>query len=159
MLRLGYGGLLYLGASKALLARLQRVQNRALRICMCSDRYTSNLKLHLGAKVLPLYLRRKLEIYKTMYSRMLRAERNNNATPEISLEKDRNARPLTRYQALRPPPLEMPNSVRFQNCVTYQGPKLWADLPSSLKTLNDSSKFETEIRHMIQAELATITSI
>lgn len=61
--RLTYGVLLCLGASQLNRSRLQKVQNRGLRICFCADRYTSNLKLHNDAKVLPLSLRMKLDTY------------------------------------------------------------------------------------------------
>lgn len=69
MSRLNYDSLLCLGASKHDLTKLQKVQNRALRICLCADRYTSNLKFHIDANVLPVSLRMKLDTYKCMYRR------------------------------------------------------------------------------------------
>lgn len=69
MSRLNYGGLLCIGASKMDISRLQKVQNRGLRICLCADRYTSNLTLHTVANVLPVKLRMKLDAYNCMYKR------------------------------------------------------------------------------------------
>lgn len=71
MSKLSYGNVLCINASKDSLSRIQRLQNRALRICQCTNRYTSNIKLHQDTSVLPVFLRRKLDLYKIMYKRML----------------------------------------------------------------------------------------
>lgn len=65
--KLQYGSLLYLNASLKESKRIQKLQNRALRICLMADQYTSNLIMHREAGVLPIELRRKLELYKLMY--------------------------------------------------------------------------------------------
>lgn len=147
MSRLIYGGILCLGASKMNLARLQKLQNRALRICYCASRYTSNIKLHTDANVLPLYLRRKLDIYKSMYSRMLELERN---------PLDSDLRPTTRFSSSRPPNFTRPTCDRFLNSITYQAPKLWSELPPEIKNLNDSPTFNREIRKMLKNEMHNI---
>lgn len=144
-----------LGSPKASLASLQKLQNRALRICMCANRYMSNLKLHVDTNVLPLYLRRKLEIYNEMYRRMLHAESSREADHTQSQSLDVN-RATTRYSASRPPTFTRPNCVKFLNSVTYQGPKLWANLPAQMKNLNDMSKFSSEVKNLVNDELQTI---
>lgn len=155
--RLNYGGMLCLGAPKVSLSRLQKLQNRALRICLCVNRYTSNVQIHVLSKVLPLHLRRKLEIYRCMYKRMLppvNANANTNGDrDELYTNSPRAYRAITRFSASRPPTFTRPHSVKFLNSITYQGPKLWADLPSHIKILNDVTKFNSEIHKLIQNEM------
>lgn len=67
MAKLQYGSLLNIGITKAGRQRIQKMQNRALRICLLMDRYTSNLTLHKEAKVIPIHLRSKLEMHKLMF--------------------------------------------------------------------------------------------
>lgn len=150
MSKINYGGILCIGAAKTLLARLQKCQNRALRICFCANRYTSNIRLHMDANVLPLFLRRKLDVYKTKYVRMLSQERGSPVSHD---------RPITRFSSSRPPTFNRPNSVSFLNSVTYQAPKLWAELPSHVKNLNDSPYFDREVRKLIQSEMLQIVSL
>lgn len=147
---INYGGMLCTGASKLDLSRIQKFQNRALRVCTYANRYTSNISLHRDTNVLPLYLRRKLETYKLMYSRMLNAEQINPAC---------DSRPVTRFTSSRPPVFDRPKSCRFLNSITYQAPKLWSELQSQVKNMNDSSYFDREIRKVINAEMAQLTSL
>lgn len=110
MSRLNFGGMLCLGAPKTSLSRLQKLQNRALRICLCGDRYTSYIQLHVTSNVLPLYLRRNLEIYKCMYLRMLSSVDPHDAQNTSSVDV---SRAVTRYSASRPPNFTRPHSVKF----------------------------------------------
>lgn len=89
MSKIGYGGILCVGAAKATFQKLRR----SLRVCFCASRYTSNIRLHIDSNVLPLYLRRKLDMYKYMYSKMLAQEKGlvNSST-----------RPNTRFSLARP---------------------------------------------------------
>lgn len=55
MSKMNYGGFFaYLQIIIYSNNQLQKIHNRALRICFQSDRYTSNIDLHNHAKVLPL---------------------------------------------------------------------------------------------------------
>lgn len=112
MSKLNYGGMLCLGAAKSHLARLQKLQNR---ICHCASRYTSNIKLHTisYSNVLSVYPRRKLDVYKCMFGRMMELERN----PPV----DENC-PTTRFSSSRPPSYIRPNCERFLSSITYQAP-------------------------------------
>lgn len=123
MSKLNYGNLLCMGVLKATVECVQKFQNRALQVCYCARCYTSNFKLHLESGVLPVHLRRKLDLYKIMYKPML-------SNPENHPEQDH---PLTRYGSAWPPTFDRPRSVRFLESVTYQGPKLWAELLNHVK--------------------------
>lgn len=126
MSRLNYGNILCLGALSSLLSRLQKTQNRALCICHCANRNTSNINLHVKSKVLTLFLSRKLEVYKCMYKRWLTGYYAQTAPEE---------RPQTRYALSRPPDFDVPKTERFLRSVIYQCPKLWAELPNYVKNL------------------------
>lgn len=146
--------MLCMGASKATLSRLQKLQNRALRICYIVNRYTSNYELHSNAGTLPVALRRKLDLYKLMYKRAL-LDANTQIVPESS----QNERPNTRYASARPLTFVKPKSSRFLESVTYQGPKLWADLPNNVKNLNDAGTFDKEIRMILHNEFLNNNSV
>lgn len=150
MSKLAYGGILCLSANKSQLDKLQKVQNRVLRICFQCNRYTSNLSLHQKAKVLPLCLRRNLEIYKIMFAKM------SNSTVSSTAPLKRR---ITRYGSSRLPVFDTPRSTRFLNTVTYQGPALWAALPNWLKVISDAYKFNTEIKKIIWAEFAKLSYV
>lgn len=49
-----------------------------------------------------------------------------------------HTRRFTRYASACPPSFEKSNTSRFIESVTYQGPKLWADLPTHVLDLNDA---------------------
>lgn len=109
MSKLIYGGLLHLGAPKTYFARLQKLQNRALHICYCADRYTSNINLHHDLNVLPLYLRRKINIYKCMYKLMLYFNRS---------EHTQEGRPW--YSSSQPPIFDRPKNSWTRLCIRAQ---------------------------------------
>lgn len=79
-----------------------------------------------------------------MYSHMLDLERNHLLD---------DSRPVTRFSSSRPPIFDRPGCERFLNSVTYQAPKLWAELPVHVKNMNDSSFFDREIRKMLKSKI------
>lgn len=91
------------------------------------------------------------DVYKLMYSRMLAQERG------LILNQNR---PQTRFASSRPPLFERPNSDRFLKSITYQAPKLWAELPAwNKKNMNESSFFHREVRKLVKAEMQTIVTL
>lgn len=151
MLRLNYGSLLCFGASKSDLAKLQKVQNRALQICWCADRYTSNLRLHRDTNILPYGLRMKLETYKMMFNRMLIQQKDESPeNPPGACTRSGDALLMK---------IDRPFNDKFLRSVTYQGPKLWNELPSHIRNLGDTPTFDREIRNMLRDEFNNLTSI
>lgn len=100
MAKLSYGGIACIGARKPELEKLQKIQNRALRICYCASRYTSNILLHKHANILPLFLRRKYVLYNMMCKRL--AVKPGAATS--------TSKPVTRYSLASPATFVMPSS-------------------------------------------------
>lgn len=70
MSRLQYGLVFSLNANKKNAIRLQRLQNKALRVCLLADRYPSNWNLHMMAGGLPVVLRTQIELLMLMFNRL-----------------------------------------------------------------------------------------
>lgn len=120
-----------------------------LRICCRATRYTSNLSLHRRVGLHPLSLRRKLELLKVMFRRT----RGLIGTPILDIALNR---PQTRYSSDE---FVRPNSTRFLNSVTYQGPKIWASLPNYIKACEDLDSFTREAKKYLDLEMSALTSI
>lgn len=126
--------------------KLQKLQNKSLRICFLSGRYTSNLVLHRQSNVLPLRLRGKLELYKLKY----RISRKQLDPVETGVN--------TRSQNAFPIELIAPKSDKFLRSISYQGPRLWSELPAQIKKLPYDA-YCTEIKRKIQAEMDELVQI
>lgn len=112
MSRLQYGCFLYANATKKHQHQLQKIQNKALRICYLATRYTSNISLHRSAEVWPLYLRGKLDLAKLMY----RISRRQAKNAEGLINPGECSMVSTRSQGI---PLEMaiPKTEKFVRSV------------------------------------------
>lgn len=150
MSKLSYGGVFCISANKKQLGKLQKLQNRVLRTCYLSDRYTSNIALHSKAHVLPLSLRRKLEICKLMYKRM-----NDPRLIKVSAPNSR----ITRYSVAKPPIFVTPRSKKFQDTITYQSSVIWASLPNKTKLIGDEEKFSNEVKQAMWSEFSQMSKI
>lgn len=126
--------------------KLQKLQNKSLRICYLSGRYMSNLTLHQQSNVLPLSLRSRLEFYKFMY----RVSRKQAAPVGLVVN--------TRSQSAFPVGLPAPKSDKFLRSISYQGPRLWSDLPGDIKRLPYDA-FCKEIRNKIQSDMTELVQI
>lgn len=142
--RLHYGNIFYLNAKKRDQDRVQKLQNRCLRICTLARRYTSNIAMHREANVLPVYLKCKLDLLKLMYKVAMKQERQR-------LETNRQ----TRLQHTMYLPMDHPKTDRFLRSVSYQGPKLWRDLRPEFQNL-DTISFNTKLREQIAEEMASL---
>lgn len=67
---LEYGSIFIDGLPLNLLQKLQRVQNKCLRICHHVDKKTSNVELHIKSKLLPLKQRRSSAICKFFFKKI-----------------------------------------------------------------------------------------
>lgn len=69
--RVEYGSELCVGANNIYLERLQKLINKSLRICLLRLRDSNVYDIHVGAKVLPLKIRRNIALMKLMFSRII----------------------------------------------------------------------------------------
>lgn len=114
-----------------LLNKLQRVQNKCLRVCNLSDKKMSNMELHRISKVLPLRLRRKQAICNFMFKKIRK-------TPEILTE---HVRKGNRSSYKRMNHLQKPRTNRFRNSLSYAEFLVWNNLPVGMRMENDYNSF------------------
>lgn len=119
---LEYGSIFLDSLPVNMLNKLQRVQNKCLRICYHVDKKTSNVDLHLQSKILPLKLRRMAAICKFFFKQV-------RVAPEILIEPVRHG---NRSSFKRIIYLPMPKSNKYKNCLSYAGCQLWNNLPESI---------------------------
>lgn len=116
--------------------KLQRCQNKCLRVSQEADRYTSNLDLHLKCKILPLRYRRKISLCAMMY-------KNIEQIPEIVREQLTHHSRLQRSLNLESP---FPRKETFKETITYQGPVNWNNLPLHIKMSNNYAIFKRKLK-------------
>lgn len=124
--------------SKSDLDRIQRVQNKALRIAGLSCRYTSSLDPHRRFNLLPLCLRRQQNLLKAVHTFML----HNSEEVSSSWGTPVSSTAIITRQADVPfVPLSRPLSTRFSNSGAYEGFKWWIELPSYIRREYDHNTF------------------
>lgn len=131
MAKLQYGLLFTICALKGERAKIQKVQNRVLRICGLAGRYVSNLTLHRELKVLPISLRCKFDIMVAMFKRSAR---------DTSLNIPQGV--VTRAQSVPSIHVLRPHTARFRNSISYQGPLIWESIPHHWKRIQDLDTFK-----------------
>lgn len=82
-----YGDVLYIGAPKSEVRKVQMLQNRALRIVKLATRYSSVTELHKAFSVLPLYMRRENNLLKLIHKYLLHRV-NDNELPWLAADGD-----------------------------------------------------------------------
>lgn len=130
--QLEYGSIFIDNLPVNYLNKLQRLQNRCLRICNFVDKDTSNYELHVMSKLLPLRLRRKKAISTFMFKKIRRS-------PEILLEPIRAGNRSNNKRLIR---LLMPKTKRFKTSLSYAGYQWWNNLPEDLRMNNDINSFK-----------------
>lgn len=112
--------------------KLQRLQNKCLRVVYHADRHTSNYELHQRSKMLPLEVRRRMGICNLMFKRIC-------IDPNIVLIPGRSGTRSQSYVNLR---LLNPKNETFKRSITYSGPLLWNKLPNYIKSSNNLAEFK-----------------
>ena len=116
-----YGNILYDTANANLLAKLQTIQNKALKVVYQAPRLTPSVTTHNEAKIKPLKYRRKFNLLVCAYRRSW-------------LTRYVDKRPLpTRKFALRPLLQPGSNKEQSRKSVAYRSAKAWNSLESKAK--------------------------
>ena len=125
-----YGDIIYSGTTDKNLSRLQKLQNRGLRICLNTQGYISRIQLHLSCKVFPLKRRRKINLRKYMYK-----QKENQ-----DIVVNRNIR-TRRHDAVV---FEMckPNLELVKKSTMYRGIQDWNDLPANVRNIDNFNEFK-----------------
>lgn len=154
---LDYGDIFYNCLPNVVLDKIQRVQNRALRIADLADRYVSNVELHQKYYVQPLFIRRRINQLKMVHT-YLRHHLDDNELGWGHSSLNANIR-LTRQTAAPYIPLKLPKSSRYSKSCAYMAPKLWLDLPLATRQIADRDSFKSDLKTKARLELMNIQSV
>ena len=129
-----YGNVFLTSCNEAVITKLQRLQNRGLRVVLKRNCYASVNLLHVDAKILPLKYRQKLSVIKLMF--------NMKSNLEM-----RDVRPFsTRLHDHVSYKISFPNTERFKRSIAYVGPTFWNELPPYLKSIEDRDSFYINLK-------------
>lgn len=131
-----YGGIFLDGLVQQLRTKLQRSQNRCLRICHACNRYTSAFELHQSSKLMSLRYRRKIAIGNVMYKRICKR-------PLILLSPRRSGNRSSNNWSVKVP---FPKTERFRNSTTYNLLHSWKNLPNYIQSYKDLRSFKVQLK-------------
>ena len=120
---LDYGDVIYSGTSQKNLDRLQKIQNRALRICMNVQCYMSRIQLHISCNVMPLKLCRKMNLRKFMF------KQKSNANLIVTREIRTRRHDALIFETCRP------NLKLFKKSTIYRGTLEWNNLATIARNI------------------------
>lgn len=152
------GNVFYDCAGKGNLDKIQKLQNRALRIVSLVPRYISNIELHKKFNVLPLHLRRARNLQKLMHNHLLQ-NINQIDFPWSSNEDNTRDSMLTKLRYAPYILLKIPKSTKYKDCCTFKGPQLWLSLPLCSRLEVDPNRFKLLLKSKAVEDLKTIISV
>lgn len=132
---LEYGSIFLDGLPLNLLSKLQRLQNKCLRICHHADKSTSNVDLHFASKLLPLRLRRKSAVSKFFVKKV-------RQSPELLSEPVRKGNRSSHNRNIK---LLLPRTNKFKYSLSYAGWQFWNTLPAKLWMCNYFPSFRKDL--------------
>ena len=130
---LDYGDIVYSKACASELERLQRLQNRALKLCLRVTRFEETETIHRRTKVPLLCNRRKEHLLSYMYK-----QKDLGHGLEKSVRGTRSA-DAPKFV------LPSPNLQCYKGSIEYSGAKAWNSLPKPLKLIPNYLSFKNKI--------------
>lgn len=103
--------------------KLQKIQNKCLRMCFRTDRCSPSHQLHVAAKLLPLHQRRECYLLNFLNQKLIRGD----GTFSIDVGIRNSVRHGSRAK------VDFPNAEFFRKSVAYEIPTLWNKLPKTYK--------------------------
>lgn len=149
-----YCNFCFTACTEKLKTKVQRLQNRALRICLKSNRYDRTNDLHTRARIATLSKRREVDILKLFHKKVYL---NNQQYCDIIISNiinnddnlhsinERNL-PLTRAMSAPLINTKIPNSEKFRRSLLYTGASLWNSLSSELRNTRDYNAFKASVK-------------
>ena len=128
-----YDDVVYHNANANELEKLQRLQNRALKLCLGLHRREDTEVVHRAAKVPLLENRRRSHVYNFMYKRK---DMKHNLDIPIKCTRSADAPRFI---------LPTPNLQCYKRSLEYSGAKAWNNLPKDLKLVPNYLSFKNQI--------------
>ena len=129
-----YGNVFLTSCSDINLKRIQRLQNRGLRIALKRNFYAPVSRMHIDANILPVEYRVNLAIGKLMFT--MKNSCNLLDMRQLS----------TRLHDEITYNVPFPNTERFKKSIVYRGPIVWNSLPPYLKSIENRSSFNVSLK-------------
>ena len=128
-----YADVVYHNANAKELEKLQRLQNRALKLCLGLHKREDTEMVHRTAKVPLLENRRRSHVYNFMYKRK---DMKHNLDTLIKWTRSADAPRFI---------LPTPNLQCYKRSLEYSGAKAWNNLPKELKLIPSYLSFKNQI--------------
>lgn len=144
-----YGNFCLTPCSDKLRTKLQRLQNRALRICFKAKRRDSVIDLHIKASLATLDKRRELDIIKIFHNKVYNDlnQFDNTSIVEANFQNiNDNQVPITRSMLAPQIHTQKPNSEKFRRSLLYTGTYLWNSLSTELRNIVDHNSFKLSVK-------------
>ena len=125
-----YGDMIYQSVNSKHLSKIQKLQNRGLRICFGHRNILSIDDMHTEAKLVKLEIRRTHHVYNFMFKQKLNQ----------SVVDNRNIRTRAHDAILYES--NMPRCEKFKKNVFYYGARLWNQLPVNERRIDENNKFK-----------------
>ena len=128
-----YADVVYNNATANELEKLQRLQNRALKLCLGFHKREDTELVHRTAKIPLLENRRRSHVFNFMYKRK---ELKHNLDVPIRCTRSADAPRFI---------LPTPNLQCYKRSLEYSGAKAWNNLPKELKLIPNYLSFKRQI--------------
>ena len=147
---LEFGDIFLHSAPHKVRKKLQTLQNKALKCALEKDKLYGTNELHSQAKILKLKERRHVHVLLHMFQLA--------HMPGFKLwQKHQSTGVRTRSSKKKLISLRKPNNEKYKRSITYQGPKLWNNLPTHLQKIESYQDFKKEIHKLFQTQVPTNT--
>ena len=130
-----YGDVFMSGANQVDLDKLQRLQNRGLRICLQSETRTTVYDLHKHSKLQKLEHRRVAHLRNLIFKKTLKA-------PELQAVPRRSTRANDGPLLV----VAQPKNELFKKSVHYKGGILWNELDGEIRNIKDLNTFKRKTK-------------
>ena len=133
-----YGDVFMSGANQVDLDKLQRLQNRGLRICLQSETRTTLYDLHKHSKLQRLEHRRVAHLRNLIFKKTLKA-------PELQAVLRRSTRAHDGPLLV----VAQPKNELFKKSVHYKGGILWNELDGEIRNIKDLNTFKRKTKNWL----------
>lgn len=133
-----YGNSFLLGSNTASKIKLQRIQNRGLKIALKRERRYSTDILHKEARLATWEVRARMALTRLMFK-----YKHQDEYIECDI-----GRSTTRLQSGPFFKLATPKTDKFKNSVSYLGRAEWNKLPAYIRCIDDYVKFKKEVKSL-----------
>ena len=141
-----YGDIIYGGTNVSLLIKLQRIQNRGLKLSLNLLSSTNTLDVHREAKLNLLKDRRDSHLVTLMFQRAYDTEYVDDRELPTRLHDNKT---LT---------VPRPNNSVFTKSVCFRGATMWNDLDPSFKQISNIKSFKAKQKILLRHKITWISS-